>query len=350
VGTDFTISTNKGGSWLSAINASFSYWHKKSESVIYNVNQALTTGATGVLNNAINLHSAGYQFQLNLPVVQTRLLTWNFTTNWGHQMSMIDKVAGGVAIPVGPIDGNSLYAILAPGYRIGQIYGYKTFHSLSQTKLDGKTPYIQSQDYGKYNIVNGNVVDTATKQIQFTNEKYNLGNTDPKFNASFINEFTFKDFLSVSFQFDWIYGAHIYNETKEWMYRDGISGDFAKPVTINGRTGAYSAYWSSAYYSLFGSANGSGNDAPKDFYLEPASFLRLRNVAIGLDFAKLYKIKYFKRLQLVLSGRNIYTHTKYTGMDPEVSSITPNSSYERGVDNNSIPNLKSYQVGLNVGF
>src|ERR1700754_453840 len=349
-GTDFTISTNKGGSWLSSINASFSYWHKKSQSVIYNVNQALSSGATGVLNNAINLHSTGYQFQLNIPVVQTRMITWNFTTNWGHQMSMIDKVAGGVPIPVGPIDGNSLYAILAPGYRIGQIYGYKTFHSLNQTHLDGKTPYIQPQDYGKYNIVNGNVVDTATKFIQFTNEKYNLGNTDPKFNASFINEFTFKDFLSVSFQFDWIYGAHIYNETKEWMYRDGISGDFAKPVTINGQKGAYTAYWGSAYYGLFGSAYGSGNDAPKDFFLEPASFLRLRDVAIGLDFAHLYKIKYFKKLQLVLSGRNIYTHTKYTGMDPEVSSISPNSSYERGVDNNSIPNLKSYQVGLNVGF
>jgi len=350
VGTDFSIPTNKGGRWLSAINASFTYWHKKSENVIYTVSQPLSTGGTGILNNAIDLHSAGYQFQLNLPVVQTRMISWNFTTNWGHQMSMIDKVAGNVPIPVGPVDGNSLYVILAPGYRIGQLYGYKTFHSLGQTHLDGKTPYIQPQDYGKYNIVNGNVVDTATKFIQFTNEKYNLGNTDPKFNASFINEFTFKDFLSVSFQFDWIYGAHIYNETKEWMYRDGISGDFAKPVTINGQKGAYSAYWSSAYYSLFGSANGSGNDAPKDFYLEPASFLRLRNVAVGMDFARLYKIKYVKKLQLVLSGRNIYTRTKYSGMDPEISSIKPNSSFERGIDNSSMPNLKSYQVGLNVGF
>jgi TonB-linked SusC/RagA family outer membrane protein len=350
VGTDFTIPANKGGSWFSAINASFTYWHKKSANVIYTVSQPLSSGSTGILNNAINLHSAGYQFQLNIPVVQTRNITWNFTTNWGHQMSMIDKVAGNVPIPVGPIDGNSLYAILAPGYRIGQLYGYKTFHSLNQTHLDGKTPYIQPQDYGKYNIVNGNVVDTATKFIQFTNEKYNMGNTDPKFNASFINEFTFKGFLSVSFQLDWIYGAHLYNETKEWMYRDGISGDFAKPVTINGQKGAYTAYWGSAYYGLFGSAYGSGNDAPKDFFLEPASFLRLRNVAIGLDFAHLYKIKYFKKLQLVLSGRNIYTHTKYTGMDPEISSIKPNSSYERGVDNNSMPNLKSYQVGLNVGF
>jgi len=263
---------------------------------------------------------------------------------------VIDKISGGTPIPVGPVDGNSLFVTLAPGYRIGQLYGYKTFHSVNQTKSDGKTLYIQPQDAGKYQVVNGNLVDTATKFIQFTTEKYSLGNTDPKFNASFINDFTFKDFLSVSFQFDWIYGAHIYNETKEWMFRDGIAGDFAKPVTINGQKGAYTAYWGSAYYGLFGSASGSGNDAPKDFFLEPASFLRLRNVSVGLDFAHLYKIKYLKKLQLVLSGRNIYTHTRYTGMDPEISSLTPNSSYTRGIDNSSIPNLKSYQVGLNVGF
>ena len=349
-GTDFTIPANKGGAWFSAVNASFTYWHKKSSNVIFTVNQALSTGATGLSDNAIDMHSTGYQFQLNIPVVQSRSLSWNFTTNWGHQFSVIDKISGGTPIPVGPVDGNSLFVTLAPGYRIGQLYGYKTFHSVNQTKADGKTLYIQPQDAGKYQVVNGNLVDTATKFIQFTNEKYSLGNTDPKFNASFINDFTFKDFLSISFQFDWIYGAHIYNETREWMYRDGIAGDFAKPVTINGKTGAYTAYWGSAYYGLFGSAYGSGNDAPKDFFLEPASFLRLRNVSVGLDFAHLFKIRYLKKLQLVLSGRNIYTHTRYSGMDPEISSLTPNSSYTRGIDNSSIPNLKSYQVGLNVGF
>ena len=349
-GTDFTIPANKRGSWFTVINGSFTYWHKKSSDVIYTTNQALSTGASGLLDNAISLHSTGYQFQLNIPVLQSRKFNWNFTTNWGHQISVIDKVAGGIPIPVGPIDGNSLYVSLAPGYRIGQLYGYKTIHSVNQTMQDGKTLYIQPQDAGKYQVVNGNLVDTATRFIQFTNEKYNLGNTDPKFNAAFINEFTYKDFLSFSFQLDWIYGAHIYNETKEWMYRDGIDGDFAKPVTINGQKGAYTAYWGSAYYGLFGSAYGSGNEAPKDFFYEPASFLRLRNIALGLDFARLYKIKYFKRLQLVLSGRNIWTKTNYPGMDPEVSSLSPNSSYARGVDNSSIPNLKSYQVGLNVGF
>jgi TonB-linked SusC/RagA family outer membrane protein len=349
-GTDFTIPANKGGNWFSAINGSFTYWHRKSDNVIYPTNVALSSGFTSSLNNAISLHSEGEQFQLNIPVVTGKKFYWNFTTNFGHQMSMIDKVAGGVSIPVGPVDGNNIYIYLTPGYRIGQLYGYKALTSLNETYQDGKTPYIPAGDQSQYTMVNGRVVNLSTYQIQFTSEKFSLGNTDPKFNSSFINEFGYKGFLTLSFQFDWIYGAHIYNVTKEWMYRDGISGDYTKKVDINGNVGAYTAYWSSPYYNLFGSTHGSGNEQTKDFFLEPASFLRLRNAAMGFDFARLWKIKYFKKLQLVVSGRNLWTKTKYTGFDPEISSINPNSSYTRGIDNSSIPNLKSFQAGLNVGF
>ena len=350
VGTDFTVPVFKGGGWLNAINGAFTWWHKKSTDVIFNVNEPLSTGVAQLKDNAFDLHSTGYQFQMNLPVASTKNFTWNFTTNWSHQYSMIDKVEGGQPIPVGPVDGNSLYVYLVPGYRIGQLYGYKTINSFDQTYQDGKTKYFPNGNDGTFTKVEGHVVDTATKAIQFTAEKYPLGNTDPKFNASFINEFSYKDFLTVSFQFDWIYGSHIYDETKEWMYRDGIDGDFTKKETINGQTGAFTAYRASAYYALWGSLHGAGNEAPKDYFLYSASFLRLRNVSAALDFARLWKIKYVKKLQLVLTGRNLWTKTKYPGMDPEISSINPNSSYTRGIDNSSIPNLKSYQAGINVGF
>ncbi|HWK06417.1 MAG TPA: SusC/RagA family TonB-linked outer membrane protein [Puia sp.] len=349
-GTDFSITTNKGGTWFSAINGQFTYWKRKSKNVIYTVPTPLSSGATGILNNAIDMSSKGFEFQVSIPVLQSKNFTWNFTTNFGHQVSMIDKIAGGVDIPTGTEDNTgSTFEILSAGHKIGQIYGYKTIRNVNQTYQDG-TPYIAKADAGKYQVVNNTLVDTATKGIMFTNEKYSLGDPNPKFNVSFINEITYKDFLTFSFQFDWVYGSHLYNQTKEWLYRDGISGDFTKPVTINGQTGAYTAYWASAYYGLWGSAHGSGNDATKDYFYEDASFLRLRNVSLALDIAKVAKVKYFKKLQLVLTGRNILTVTKYTGFDPEINSSNANSSFVRGIDGNTIPNIKSYQVGLNVGF
>lgn len=348
-GTDFTVNANTGGSWFSAINGSFTYWKRKSANVIYSVSVPPSLGSTGQLTNAIDMSSNGVQFSLNIPVYNSQNLKWDFTTNFGHQISKIDKISGGADIILTSSAGSTAL-VLTPGQIIGQIYGYKALTSLDYTRKDG-TRYIAEGDASNYTLVDGRVVNKATKGIQFTDETYPLANPNPKFNASFINSINFRNFLTLSFQVDWIYGNHLYNQTKEWMYRDGISGDFAKPVTIDGQTGAYSAYWASAYYGLWGSAHGSGNNATKDFFVENASFARLRNVSLAFDLAKFIKLPYFNRAQLVLTGRNLVTITKYTGFDPEISSsTTANSSFDRGVDNSTLPNTKSYQIGLNIGF
>ncbi len=348
VGTDFSINTNKQGNWFSAVNGAFTYWKRKSKNVIYTVSTPPSSGSTGILDNAIDMSSNGMQFQLNLPVLQSRTISWDFTVNFGHQTSRIDQIHGGSDIILTSSAGSTAL-VLTEGQKIGQIYGYKALTGTSAKFKDGSS-YIAQGDAGKYTLVNGRLVDTATKAIMFTGETTPLGDPNPKFNASFINTLSYKGIATLSFQFDWVYGSHLYNQTKEWMYRDGISGDFDKPVTINGQTGAYTAYWASAYYALWGSAYGAGNNATKDFFYEGASFLRLRNVSFAFDFAKVARLPYFKKLQLVLTGRNLLTFTRYSGFDPEISSGAVNSAFDRGVDHSTMPNLKSYQVGLNVGF
>ncbi len=345
IGTDVTLSVSKN-KWFSNLGFSFVYWNRKSDGVIYNSPLAPSTGGSTVKDNAIGLGSNGIQLSLNATVLATKNFKWDFTTNWSHQSSKVTKLVG-PPITIG-FSGGSTGLVLEEGALIGQVFGKKAFTSLDERRKDG-TPYIDKADYGKYEIVNGYVVDTLYKSILFTNQAYAFGDPNPKFNASFINSFSYKDFLTVGFQLDWIYGSHLYNQTKEWMYRDGISSDFDKPVTINGVSGAYTAFYRSAYADMFGSRNGDRNST-KNYFYESASFARLRNVSIGLDFARLFNMKAFSKLQLVVSGRNIFTITKYSGFDPEISSGTVNSALERGVDHNSMPNLKSYQIGLNVGF
>jgi len=347
-GTDFTIKALEGSPWLNDINGSFTYWKRKSENVIYKVSVAPSNGSTGQLTNAIDMSSNGIQFSLNLPIYNSKNFKWDFTTNFGHQISKIDAVAGGADIIL-TSNAGSTSLVLTGGQQIGQIFGYKALSSLDFTRKDG-TRYIEAANESQYEIVDGRVVRKSDYQIQFTDQTYALSNPNPKFNASFINNLTFRDFLTLGFQFDWVYKSHLYNQTKEWMYRDGIHGDFEKPVTIDGKTGAFSAYYGSAYYGLWGSASGPGNNATKDYFLEDASFMRLRNVSLGFDLAKLFNIPKLSKCQLVFTGRNILTFTKYTGYDPEVSSGSVGSSFDRGVDHSTLPNTKSYQVGLNIGF
>ena len=347
-GTDLSLGLAKSGNWFRSATASFTYWKRNTDNAIFAQNVPPSTGGTSLLTNAIALSSNGIQFSLSIPVLSTKNFNWDFTTNWGKQTSMIDKVEGG-DIPLLSYAGSTGLA-LAAGRKIGELYGYKSLKSVGELRADGKTPFIAAADQSKYEIVNGNVVNTATKAIFFSDEASSLGDPNPTFTSSFINNFTYKQAITFGFQFDWINGAHLYNQTKEWMFRDGISSDFTKPITIGGQTGAWTAYYASAYYALGSTAKGVGNNVTKDFFYYDASFVRLRNVSVGIDFAKLTDMKWAKKAQLVLSGRNLLTFTKYDGLDPEISSGASNSAYDRGVDHSTIPNMKSFQISLNLGF
>lgn len=330
------------GNWLNAINLSATYWDRSTDNAIYNVDAAPSTGIGTVRDNAFGLASHGLQASINAAILSSKSLNWNFTANFSNQTSKITSVKGGTPIVVLSNAGSSNY-ILKPGEKIGQLYGYLLLHSVDAKDADGNF-YIPKEQQTNYVVAsNGYVVDKATKQPFVSSKKYTFGDPNPKFNMSFINDLNLKGFLTFNLQWDWVYGSHLYNQTKQWMYRDGIHGDYAIPVTIDGNTAAYTAFYRGVYAQR--EANGT-----KDYFYEDASFMRLRNVAVGFDFARFFKIKGFNRLQLVLSGRNLLTFTDYTGFDPEISSGTSNSAFDRGVDHNTIPNLKSYQVGLNIGF
>lgn len=344
IGTDLLL---KGatGNWFGDFSVSGTYWNRRTDNAIYNVSVAPSTGGSSIKTNAIGLASNGIQASLNFAVYKSQKFNWNFTTNFSHQTTRITSIDGPPII-LGSAAGSTQLTLTA-GQTLGQIFGYKALTSISEKNAEGQY-FIDPSDAGNYTIVNGRVVNKTTKAIQFSNEISSLGDPNPKFNTSFINTFNYKQ-LSFGFQFDWIYGAHLYNQTKEWMYRDGISGDYDKAVNIGGTSGAYTAYYRSAYADVFGARNGA-RDGTKDYFYESSSFLRLRNISVGYDFSKLLSSKVFRRAVVTFTGRNILTFTKYTGFDPEISTAGANSPFDRGVDNSSSPNLKSYQIGLNLGF
>ncbi len=344
IGTDIALK-GSSGNWFSEFNISGTYWNRKTANAIYNVSTAPSTGGSQIKTNAIGLASNGIQASVSVPVYKAKDFNWNFITNFSHQTTTITSIDGPPII-LTTAAGSTQESLIA-GQKIGQIYGYKALTSLSEKNNEG-VPYILPANYSQYTIVNGRVVNIATKGIQFANEVSPIGDPNPKFNMSFVNSFNYKS-LSFGFQFDWVYGSHLYNQTKEWEYRDGISSDFDKAVNIAGTSAAYTAYYRSAYADIIGARNGA-RDGTKDYFYEGSSFLRLRSIYLGYDFSKLLSSKVFRRAVLTFTGRNILTVTKYTGFDPEISSGASNSPFDRGVDHDSSPNSKSYQIGLNLGF
>lgn len=347
VGTDIGLNTHLNN-WLSNINISATVWNRKGKGVIWVVPLAISTGASEIKTNAIDLSSKGIEISLDASIYKSKNLNWSLNTIFGKSQSKTDAIYGATDIPL--VWGSGATYTLRPGEAIGTVYGYKALTSIDQKDPKGNY-YIDQAQKSNYTMVDGRVVEIAGKKVMFTSDKYLLGNTTPKFNMSFTNTFNYKSFLSFSFQLDWIAKALQYNQTKEWMYSEGLHGDFDKPVTIAGQTGAFTAYYKSFY-------DASESNGTKDYFLENSSFVRLRNVSLGVDLAHFMKVSFTNKLQLVFSGRNLMTWTKYTGMDPEANQNTSGggsvgttqTTVQKGLDYFSFPNTKSYQIGINIGL
>jgi TonB-dependent starch-binding outer membrane protein SusC len=267
---------------------------------------------------------------------------WNLGLRFATSKTTITKLSNNLPITIGSFQ-------LAKGQQLGELYGQTPLHSIGQIDNATGQPYIAAANAANYTLVNGNVVNISNNQVQLTasNDQSFMGNTNPDFTASLINRFSIYKNLQFSFQFDWKHGDKIYNQTRQWLYRDEISKDFDKPVTINGKTGAYVAYYESYYNAL----------NPDSWFVEDGSFIRLRDVSLTYDLTSLAHTKWIRALSLTLSGRNLLTFTKYTGLDPENTAAVGSQGgglgavgQYTGVDYFGAPNVKSYQVALNIGF
>ncbi len=91
-----------------------------------------------------------------------------------------------------------------------------------------------------------------------------------------------------------------------------------------------------------------------DLYVHDGSYLRVSNVTLGYDFAKVMKWKNLSQFRLYVSGENLITFTKYSGMDPEVGASAPDASgayyFGQGVDTGFYPRPKIYMMGVNIIF
>lgn len=87
-----------------------------------------------------------------------------------------------------------------------------------------------------------------------------------------------------------------------------------------------------------------------DLYIENGDYFRISNITLGVDFKKLFKRLPLQKLRLYVSGQNLFTFTKYSGMDPEVSAYTGAQSWARGIDLGNYPGAYSYMIGVNIQY
>ncbi|MNK19609.1 TonB-dependent Receptor Plug Domain protein [compost metagenome] len=322
--------------WFKTLKLNATYWDRKSTDVIRAVDIAPSSGASALLDNLLSFSSSGFQFAVDAEVYNSSDFKWSFGTRFGASKMMVDKVFNGKDITIGGSGAGQF--VIRQGTELGTMFGKKPLSSVDELDPNG-VRYIPVADVGNYVLVDGMVVNQSTKAVSFTSDQVEIGNPNPDFTVSFTNNFTIKKNLNLSFQIDWTKGNDVYNQTKQWLYRDLIHSDLDKAVTIGSQTGPFVNYYNSLYQT----------NNTNSYFVEDGSFVRLRDVTLSYNFSSLINNRFVKNAFLSVSGRNLFTITKYTGIDPEAGANF-NSAIYRGLDLYAFPNFRSYQLSLSLGF
>ncbi len=85
-------------------------------------------------------------------------------------------------------------------------------------------------------------------------------------------------------------------------------------------------------------------------YMQDADYFKIQNITLGYNFNKIWKSSPFSQLRLYVQAQNLYTFTKYTGVDPEVGSAGGADSWARGIDVGLYPSARTFVVGASIKF
>jgi TonB-linked SusC/RagA family outer membrane protein len=159
-----------------------------------------------------------------------------------------------------------------------------------------------------------------------TSQTTRIGNANPKFNLSFNLRFNYHRFI-LNGLLDWSYGGDIYNGTRQWAFqatRDKVQDQAGKPQNA-ATCGVVSDPMPSCpqkalpYYGV-GFYNGLD---PNDYFVESGSYAKLKELSLSYSFTNdqlgRFGLHGIHEVRLGFIARNLFTITKYSGLDPEIS-------------------------------
>lgn len=245
------------------------------------------------------------------------------------------------------------------GHPIGEFYGYKvTGYWNTQAEIDaananavaktGKagTVYQVGNNSGgeslgdfKYADINGDGVITDADRTP-------IGNPNPKFTYGINLSASYKGF-DISTVLYGSYGAKAYNYTKYWTdFGSTFAGNKSNDLLFNSWTPSNP----NAKTPKAASVGGFGSDGTvNSWYVENASFLKMRSLTLGYTFnsAKLRALG-VEKIHIYAQGVNLFTATKYSGLDPELLPVGQNGL---GTDIGAYPNNeRKFIFGVNMSF
>ena len=329
------------GAW-ERLNLTVDLYHRVSD-IVMPANIPNFNGISGTINmNSGQIENKGIEIQLlGRPFVGE--FTWESTLNWSMNRNKILSLANGQTQLSNQNAGNSWSNVIRNyvGRPMGDMYMLKVIGTFN-TEEDLSKPMNGTQGIGDLMFEDYNhdgKIDVNDYQL--------VGNYQPDFTFGWNNTFAYKNFdlaLTIDGQ---VGGNVIYAAARAFTlnrYDDNVLAESGL-----GR-------WRSAenpgngYSHKAGTNNLGSNIGASTRYLYDASFLRIRNLAIGYTIPQRICEKIgMSSIRISANFQNLWTFDNYPGYTVEVNN-EGNSATNNGVDYGGYPIARVMTLGLNINF
>jgi TonB-linked SusC/RagA family outer membrane protein len=337
IGADLKFFNNRLG-------LDFTYYDSKSKDLILSIPVPASSGYQFQYANAASMTNKGIEIIAYIKPIVKKNFEWEIAVNWSKNKNEVTELANGVPeLLLGGFEGSAIYAVKGKAY--GQIYG-------SRWLRDSNGNVIIEDDPNSDNL--GYPIQDAQVGV--------IGDVNADWTGGFRNTFSIKNW-SFSALIDIKQGGDIWNGTKgalTFFGRSAITGDRGDSTVFegvlghidpdgnlitNGDVNGEKVVKDQTYYQGIG----SGFNGPTEQFIEDGSYIKLREVNIGYSFpTKLVEKTIFNSLSFAVIGRNLFTSTKYTGVDPETSLTGSENSL--GLDYFNMPSTRSIGFSIKLGI
>lgn len=291
------------------INGSIEYYQKHTKDLLNTISAAAGTNFINLITaNVGKMKNKGVEANVNAIAIQSKDFTWEV----GYNITWNDSKITKLTTTFNP-DYQGIDAGTNQKHQVGEMPG--TFYLYQQVYDENGKP-IQNA------FVDRNNDGQITEADRYLTHKSPMA----KVYMGFSSQFSYKKW-DLGFNLRANFGNYVYN---------GVASGNSTSNNYGGKgfvTNLYNGFQDTGFTLL-----NTSEQMASDYFLENASFLKMDNITLGYSFQNLFAAKLSGRISA--SVQNVFTISKYSGLDPECGAI----------DSNIWPRPRTYTIGLNLNF
>ncbi|MCE6987789.1 TonB-dependent receptor [Dyadobacter sp. CY323] len=350
LGADFNTANDR-------LVLSFDYYNKLTTDLLQPRKVPTQSGVGTIIDNYGSMRNRGVELSIQGNIIQKKNVTFSTRLNISRNVNTLIDLGDRTQSDYVSLNGNLLggvSGILTPGEEVGRFFGFRvaglsqpgdfdsdgnpTFATFEGPRPAGSkgTPFLGAWIYA----------DTNGDNIVNADDRVVLGKSTPDFTFGWSYDLTWKNF-AVNALFTGSVGNDVLNLTNFYIMNGVV--EFGG-VGFNQSEEWFTKRWTESNMhndpKFPGIQRGIASGDINSTMLEDGSFARLKMLSLSYTFPKIGPIQ---NPRLFVTGTNLWTLTKYTGFDPEVSSYAQ-SLLQQGIDYGAYPTQRSYTIGFSCNF